>query len=268
MGHSRRVVKAFLSLWPFTHMVKRLSPYPPFRQLFAPLLKEDIFQVTFIPVAENIPTPQSIAIPHQALSELIKASSHHFIHDGCICRNREGCENYPRDLGCIFLGEAAARLHPSIGHRAGVEECLEHLDRASRTGLVGMVGRIWFDATTLGVLRDFEHFLVVCFCCDCCCLVRSDLKAAGPGFKEAIKRLQAVEVKVTDACRGCGTCARICFIGAASLRDGRSHIDPDLCKACGRCSLACPHGAIEVRFDREDAVFRELLSRVRPVIGG
>jgi ferredoxin len=267
MAYPKQVVKAFLSLWPLTHLVKKLSAYTPFRQLFAPLVKDGIFDVTFIPVSEDIPAPQSTALPRQAIAELIEASSHRFIHNGCICRNQEGCVNYPRELGCIFLGEAASRLHPSLGHRASVEECLDHLERASETGLTGMIGRIWFDATTLGLLRDFRNFLVVCFCCDCCCLVRADIKEAGPGFKQAIKKLDTVEVSVTDDCVGCGTCVSTCFVGAAALVEGRSHIDPEACKGCGRCALACPNGAIRVEFDTEDALFRELLSRVGGVIG-
>jgi len=266
MGYPKQIVDAFLSLWPFTHVVKKLSPYTPFRQLFAPLIKEDIFDVTFIPVSEDIPTPQNTALPRQAIAELIKASSHHFIHNGCICRNQEGCVNYPRDLGCIFLGEAASRLHPSIGHRASVEECLEHLEKASETGLTGMIGRIWFDATTLGLLSDFRNFLVVCFCCDCCCLVRADMRKAGPGFKNAIRKLDTVHVTVTDACVGCGTCVQACFVGASEVKDGRVYIDPDVCKGCGRCSLVCPNQAIRIDFDTESAVFKELLDRVSPVI--
>jgi len=266
MGYPKQVVNAFLSLWPFTHLAKRISPYTPFRQLFAPLVKEDVFAVTFIPVSEDIPAPQSTALPRQAIAELIKASSHRFIHDGCICRNREGCVNYPRELGCIFLGEAASHLHPSLGHRASIEECLEHLEKASETGLTGMIGRIWFDATTLGLLSDFRNFLVVCFCCDCCCMVRTDMREAGPGFKQAIKKLDTVRVMVTEDCMGCGTCAQMCFVGAAAVVDGRSRIDPETCKGCGRCALACPNGAIRVEFDTEDALFRELLSRVNPVI--
>jgi ferredoxin len=258
---------AFISLWPFTHLVKRLSPYPPFRQLFAPLVREEIFKVTFIPVCEDIPTPQSTALPRQAVAELIKASSHRFIHDGCICRDQEWCVNYPRDIGCIFLGEAASRLHPSLGHRAGVEECLEHLEKAPETGLTGMIGRIWFDAAALGLLRDFRDFLVVCFCCDCCCLVRADMREAGKGFKDAIRKLESVRVAVGEGCVGCGTCAGACFVGAAALVGGRSHIDPDACKGCGRCALACPRRAIRVEFDPADALFRELLARVSPAVG-
>lgn len=223
-------------------------------------------QVTFIPVAEDVPPPQSTVLPRQAVAELIRESSHRFIYHGCICRQQEGCRNYPRDLGCIFLGRAASRMHPSLGHPASVEECLEHLERASREGLTGMVGHIWFDALALGLLRHFGDFLVLCFCCDCCCLARTDMRRAGEEFKRAIRRLEAVRVRVTDRCRGCGTCAENCFVGAISLHRGRARIDELACKGCARCSQLCPNGAIEVGFDREDAFFQGLVSRVRPAL--
>lgn len=266
MGYSRRVVDLFLSLWPFTHLVKRLSPYTPFRQLFAPLVRDEVFKVTFIPVAEEVPALQSTVLPRRLLGELIKASSYRFLHNGCICRNQEGCENYPRELGCLFLGDAAAHLHPSLGHRASVEECLEHVEKAAEHDLVGMIGRIWFDAATLGVMHRLQDFLVVCFCCDCCCLVRTDMKQAGSGFRETIKKLDAVKVEVTEKCQGCGTCADTCFVGAITLEDGRSRIDPEKCKSCGKCSMVCPHQAIQVDFDHEDALWQELLARVQPAI--
>ncbi len=267
MGYPKPVVKAFISLWPVTRLAKRLSARTPFRQLSRLLANEKIMRVTFVPVAEDIQSPQSTALPKQAIAMLIEESSHRFIHDGCICRNHEGCTRYPRELGCIFLGEAAAHLHPSLGHRASVEECLAHLEKASRAGLTGMVGQIWFDATSLGVLRHFRDFLVVCFCCDCCCLVRTDMRQAGPAVKGSISRLQSVRVRVTEACAGCGTCERTCFVGAVALRDGRAHIDEGQCKGCGRCSQVCPNHAIQVTFDREDELLRELLRRAGAAIG-
>ncbi|MDY6794728.1 MAG: 4Fe-4S binding protein [Actinomycetota bacterium] len=266
MGYSSRVVNIFLTLWPFTHLVKRLSPYTPFRQLFAPLVREEIFQVTFLPVAEEVPTPREMVLPRQVLARLIEEASHRFIYNNCICRTQEGCSKYPSDLGCLFLGDAAAHLHPSLGHRAGIEECLEHLERASEAGLVGMMGHLWMDATALGVMHRFHRFLVVCFCCDCCCMVRTDLREAGPEFKRTIKKLDAVKVRVTGECRGCGTCVETCFVGAISLRGDRAFIDPESCKGCGRCAMVCPQKAIEVDFDDGDAVWRELLDRVRHVL--
>ncbi|OFW55406.1 MAG: hypothetical protein A2W01_06655 [Candidatus Solincola sediminis] len=262
MGNSKRIVNLWLKLWPLSHPVKKISSYPPFKQLFRPFLKQRVFELTFIPINEEIPAPENSILPRQVLQELVKASSHRFIYNGCICRQEEECQNYPRDMGCIFLGEAAAHLHPSLGHRAGIEECLEHVEKMSEMGLTGMIGRLWMDATVLGVLRNFGRFLVVCFCCDCCCIVRTNLRKASPDLKANIKRLQAVRVSVTDKCKGCGTCAENCFVAAIRIEDHRAVIDQMECKACGRCSVLCPQGAIELNFDREDEIMRELFNRV------
>jgi UDP-glucose 4-epimerase len=115
-------------------------------------------------------------------------------------------------------------------------------------------------------VHRLHDFLVVCFCCDCCCMVRTDMKQAGPGFRDTIKKLDAVRVEVTDRCEGCGTCAETCFMGAIAVEDGRARIDPEQCKSCGRCSMVCPQQAIQVDFDHEDALWQELLTRVQPAI--
>jgi ferredoxin len=268
MGNKKRVVNWWLSLWPVAHLLKRISDYPPFRQLTRPVLARRIFDVTFVPINEEIPTPEESFLPYEVLAELVKASSHRFIYNGCICRQKEGCKNYPQDLGCIFLGEAAAYLDPSMGHRAGVEECLEHIEKMSETGLTGMIGRLWMDATALGVLRKFGDFLVVCFCCDCCCIVRTDMRNASPYLKRGIRKLESVRISVSDACKGCGTCEKNCFISAVKVKDGRAVIDQSLCKACGRCSIQCPQDAISVEFDRKDELVAELFERVGAVIEG
>ena len=51
--------------------------------------------------------------------------------------------------------------------------------------------------------------------------------------------------KATDACTGCGACARACRFGAlAALKTGPL-VFAELCHACGACAAACPEGAIQ-----------------------
>lgn len=56
----------------------------------------------------------------------------------------------------------------------------------------------------------------------------------------------------TDACIGCGACARICAHGAPLITDtlnGRkASIDHDHCVGCGRCLAVCPKDAIAADF--------------------
>jgi ferredoxin len=262
MGFSKRVVNIFLKLWPFTHLVKKLSPYTPFKQLFSPFIHRRIFEATFIPINQDIIIPPGTVVPYALLEELMRKSPVRFRLDHCICRNQEGCANYPVELGCIFLGEGAASIHPSMGERIDVEEGLRHLQRAGELGLVALVGHLWVDALSLGVLHKFKGFTVLCFCCDCCCLLRTDMKGASPEFQRAIRRLEGIQVKVSEKCTGCGTCMRGCFMGAIRIEGGKAVHDEILCKACGRCAISCPQGAVTVEFDREETMLLELFGAV------
>lgn len=65
-------------------------------------------------------------------------------------------------------------------------------------------------------------------------------------IKFACHRCPDNEMKVTDACQGClaNPCKEVCPRDAITIKDGKSHIDPNKCIKCGKCKEACPYGAI------------------------
>jgi formate hydrogenlyase subunit 6/NADH:ubiquinone oxidoreductase subunit I len=63
-------------------------------------------------------------------------------------------------------------------------------------------------------------------------------------------RLHIVLPAVTDACWGCGTCARICpqnaiEIGPLKCDTRRIYLTPWKCGLCGLCEHVCAHGGIK-----------------------
>ena len=50
---------------------------------------------------------------------------------------------------------------------------------------------------------------------------------------------------ITELCRGCTKCKRVCPVGAISGEVKKVHsIDQSKCIKCGACKNACPFGAI------------------------
>jgi ferredoxin len=262
MGYPEKIVNAFLKLWYFTHPLKKLSSYTPVKQIIAPLISDRMTSATYLPLHQDIALPESTVAPYRLLEEMLRKSAVRFRFNHCICRNQEGCTNYPHELGCIFIGEAAADIDQALGRRISVEEALEQVQEAARLGLPGMIGHLWMDALSLGVFRKFDNFLVICFCCDCCCLLRTDMKVASQGFHDILKRLDGITITVSDECIGCGTCAEQCFVQAIRVEGGKALHDEEKCKACGRCAVVCPREAVGFTFDDADKMLLDLYRRV------
>lgn len=205
-------------------------------------------RVVELEVNRRIEPPLNIVLPSEVVHRFIDRAETHFIMDFCICREASGCEDYPRDLGCLFMGEAAGRIDPRMGHIVTREEAHGHVRRAGEAGLVHLVGRnkldsVWLDAWPNGKL------LTVCNCCPCCCLWRM-LPSLSSEIGGKVTRMEGVELHVTGDCVGCGACLDHCFVQAIELVDGRAVIG-DGCRGCGRCAEACPSHAIAMTIPDE-----------------
>lgn len=210
-------------------------------------------------VVNERPRPSvDVVVPSQVAEHFIRQASFHWIMHTCICREAEGCRDYPIDLGCLFLGEAARGINPRLGRPVTPDEALEHVRRCREAGLVHLVGRNKLDTVWLGV-GPGERLFTICNCCPCCCLWRV-LPDLSPEIGRKVHRMPGLQVRVTDRCVGCGTCTGVCFVGAIHLRDGRAHIG-EACRGCGRCAEACPQEAIELVVEG-DHVVEDLIVRL------
>ena len=216
-----------------------------------------------IPINQPLDMPEEVVLPSQVVEHFIEGASVHWIMNSCICRQAEGCEDYPIDLGCLFLGEAALGINPQLGRRVTKEEALQHVRRCREEGLVHLIGRNKLDTIWLGV-GPGDRLLTICNCCPCCCLWGT-LPHLAPQVSRKISRMPGVTVTVNGRCTGCGTCTEdVCFANAIHLVDGRAVIS-DECRGCGRCVTVCPAEAIEMSI--EHALFvEESIARISPLV--
>ena len=190
--------------------------------------------------------PDQSFLPSALVEYFINKAEHHWVMDQCICRSASHCRDYPIGLGCLFLGEASARIDPRLGRKVTRQEALEHAKRCRDAGLVHVIGRNKLDSAWLGVKPD-NKLMTICSCCPCCCLWKI-LPDLSPEIGSKVIRMPGVDVRVAGDCAGCGTCVKACFLGAIRLDNGLAVIG-DECRGCGRCAAVCPKKAIEVTFD-------------------
>jgi len=259
MGRPKWFYEFWIRVWPLGKVANWLGSRPVIGSLLRPLFSPRDNRAVIIPVNQAVQGTESVVLPFSLLAPLVERASQRFVLAECICRQGERCRHYPRDLGCLFLGDGAAMIDPSQGRPVGVEEALSHARRAMEAGLVPLILHAAFDAYMLGI--PFRRMLAVCFCCDCCCTVRQSLRLGPPLFWDAVLRLPGLTVTVGPECNGCGACLDRCYVQAISLDDGRVAIG-ERCKGCGRCVATCPVGAIRLQLAEEADVLGGLLALV------
>jgi ferredoxin len=205
-----------------------------------------------IPINEPVGGTEQLILPSQIVEHFIEKANVHWIMNSCICRDAEHCRDYPIDLGCLFLGEAALDINPNLGRQVNKEEALEHVQHCREAGLVHMVGRNKLDTVWLGV-GPGSKLLTICNCCPCCC-IWGILPDVTHQISARVNRMPGLTVSINDECIDCGLCLQdVCFVNAISISNGRYLID-DMCRGCGRCVSVCPVDAIEITIHDEHYV--------------
>jgi ferredoxin len=216
-----------------------------------------------IQINETLELPGEMVLPSQMVEHFIEQANTHWVMNTCVCRDASRCEDYPIDLGCLFLGEAASGINPKLGRPVTKQEALAHVGRCREAGLIHLIGRNKLDTAWLGV-GPGDKLLTICHCCPCCCLWRT-LPHLAPQISAKVTHMPGVTVKVTERCAWCGTCTQsVCFVDAIQLVDGHAAIN-DACRACGRCVQVCPHDAIEVSI-QDDRFVLQSIARIAPLV--
>ena len=252
-------IELLKKLFPHRFHIAKLTHVPIIGDLIDHMFFEGD-EVYYLPKAEvieinkKVEKPEDMILPYQVVEYFIEKASYRVVMNFCICRASSNCKNYPINIGCIFLGEAAKKIDPWLGRPVTKEEALEHARKAREAGLVHMIGREKLDTIWLGVTPG-NKLLTICNCCPCCCLWKI-LPHVSSKIADKVKKMPGVTVKINyDKCVGCGICANnICFVDAIHMINGKPVITDD-CRGCGRCVEICPQGAIELNV--EDKKFIE-----------
>ncbi len=198
----------------------------------------------------DISKPDMIVMPSDIIKSVINEAEDIVVMNKCLCRSSTGCTDYPRDLGCIFLGKTTRKISRRHCREVTRQEAIEHIDKCAKAGLIHIMGRNKMDSVWMGVGPN-EELLTICNCCPCCCLWR-----VYPNLSDTIQndffKLPGVSLK-TDAtkCVGCGKCEEVCFAKCITIENDKAVIDENICIGCGQCSNNCPTGAVELHYEKE-----------------
>ena len=260
MGRSKRIYDLLLSVWPLYKVGLWVGKQPGIGSLLNPIFSSKIHQVTMIPVNETINQGDQVVLPYSLLMQLVEQASARFIMSECVCRSHENCQSHPINLGCLFLGDGAAKIHPSMGSLCNVEEAKRHIHRGKEAGLYPLIAHTMIDAVTLGI--PYRRMLTVCFCCECCCVVHRGVRRGPASLLQVVQRLPGLRLMVGSECEQCGDCIETCPVRAISLNHRRAEISEG-CKGCGICVNACPYGAITMEMEGKMDLLAGFSERMR-----
>lgn len=196
---------------------------------------------------------EKTVIPMDMIKESLKSVDYIAGMNSCLCRDANDCADYPHDLGCLFLGEAAKIVvRHDLGRRLTYEEACARVDEAARVGLMGQAVWIEVEQMLWGVPNDLmDHFLEICFCCPCCCITMKLARNATEKERHRFHPSGWTAVADLTKCVGCGNCINGqngCPVEALSFgEDGKIRIDQEKCVGCGICRSRCPHDAVHIR---------------------
>ncbi len=254
MKKQKLIIKLIDKFFPKRFRLADLTNYPLIGRLVDKLLFEEdnmiyLTKDSVIEMDKSIEMPDNYVLPSKIVDYFIEEADFHWIMDFCICRKSNQCKDYPMDLGCLFLGEAAKDIDDDLGRPVSKEEALEHVEKCREAGLVHLIGRNKLDPVWLDI-GPGKKLMTICNCCPCCCLWKM-IPNLDHDISDKIKRMPGVEIEVTDSCIGCGECTDVCFVDAIEIDDGKAVISED-CRGCGRCIEECPEDALILNYKELD----------------
>jgi len=196
---------------------------------------------------------EKVVVPMDLIKESLKHIDYIAGMDTCLCREANDCEDYPKDIACLFFGDGGRTVvRHGLAKELTYEEACARVDKAAEYGLMGQA--VWIEVEQLlwGIRNDeMDKFLEICFCCPCCCIAMRLARNAQPEDRVRFHPSGWTAVPDRTKCTGCGLCQETrngCPVEAISFgEDGKVVINQELCVGCGICKTRCPSDVIKIK---------------------
>ena len=259
-------------VWPITGVSAKATQIPIIGKILSamvlPLFSGRNFNISYLPINEELKSPESVYLPLLVLEELIKRSAYRVTINRCHCRDSKGCKDYPIENACLLMGQGTMEIEPWIAKPLSVDEAIEHARHMVGLGLTPMIGRVLMYNIFYGIPNSGK-LLTVCFCCHCCCTVMSSAKYFPQKAMDSIVRLKGMKITVDEEiCKDCRSweCLDGCIVKAFTFDGGRVFHDAEKCKGCGWCVSLCPHKAVRAEVADMNAAVEEVIGRIESMI--
>ncbi len=196
---------------------------------------------------------EKVTIPMDIAKEALRNASFIGGMDTCLCRESNECEDYPRDVACLFLGDAGRTIvKHNLGRQLTYEEACARVDRAAAEGLMAQAVWVEVEQWLWGIRNDkMDQFLEICFCCPCCCIAVRLARNATSAERHRFHPAGWTAVPDRTKCVGCGKCIsgpNGCPVEAISFGpDGKVVINQETCVGCGICKSRCNLDVIQIK---------------------
>lgn len=196
---------------------------------------------------------EKVVIPMDLIKNSLKNMDYIAGMDTCLCREANDCEDYPKDIACLFFSDGGRTVvKHGLAKELTYEEACARVDKAAEYGLMGQA--VWIEVEQLlwGIRNDeMDKFLEICFCCPCCCIAMRLARNAQPEDRVRFHPSGWTAVPDRTKCTGCGLCQETrngCPVEAISFgEDGKVVVNQELCVGCGICKTRCPEDAIKIK---------------------
>ena len=196
---------------------------------------------------------EKVVVPMDIIKESLKHASYIAGMDTCLCRDANGCDDYPHDVACLFLGEAGKTVVThELGRQFTYEEACARVDLAAEHGLMGQAVWIEVEQMLWGIRNDeMDKMLEICFCCPCCCIAMRLARNATEHERHRFHPAGWTAVPDQTKCVGCKQCVsgtNGCPVEAITFNeDGKVCINQETCVGCGICKSKCNLDVIKIK---------------------